>query len=183
MIRIIRKIGDSESVLQIKSLMDHPEKQVRMEALAALLSSDNKWGMVRLRELLGDPGGADFVEAAELAGRHRVSSVVPLLETIAGQRGHIKHREVAIRVLGRIGDPAVLPTLNKIARHRRIIAGKQYQRLKRVVFDTLGGYPRDAVQDLIRYGIKQKDTEIQSACNRLLRTGGKTERCEEKPPQ
>lgn len=182
MIRIIRKIGDSESVLQIKSLLDHTDRQVRMEALAALLSSDNKWGLVRLRELLGDPGGEDFVEAAELAGRHRVTSVVPLLESIAGQRGDTGHREVAIRVLGRIGDPGVLPTLNKIAR-RRIIAGKQNQHLKRVVFDTLGGYPRDAVQDLIRYGIKQKDSEIQSACKRLLRTGGKTERREEKPPE
>ncbi|MGD9364332.1 MAG: HEAT repeat domain-containing protein [Desulfobacteraceae bacterium] len=180
MIRIIRKVGDSESVLQMKSLMDHPEKRVRMEALAALLSFDNKWGLMRLRELLGDPGGADFAEAAELAGRHRVPSVVPLLESIARQRGDIAHREAALRVLGRIGDPGVLPTLNKLARRRRIIVGKQNQRLKRVVFDTLGGYPRDAVQDLIRYGIKQKDNEIQSACKRLLRTGGKTERREEK---
>lgn len=179
MIRIIRKVGDSESVLQMKSLMNHPDKQVRMEALATLLSFDNKWGLVRLRELLGDPGGADFSEAAELAGRHRVPSVVPLLESIAGHRGDIAHREVAIRVLGRIGDPGVLPTLNKIAR-RRAIVGKQNQSLKRVVFDNLDGYPRDAVQDLIRYGIRQKDNEIQSACKRLLRTVGQAERREEK---
>lgn len=174
MIRIIRKMGDSESAQQIRSMMDHKDLNVRMEALATLLKFKNKWGEVRLRDLLGDPLGDAFTRAVRLAGRYRVRAAVPQLEAIAIQRGAGASREAAIRALGRIGDPGAITTLSKIARRRWSITQKYNLHLKRVIFDTLGGYPGSAIQNLLRYGLKQKDEAIQEACRQLLRKGGQT---------
>lgn len=173
MIRIIRKMGDGASAEQIRSLMDHPDMDVRMEALKTLLEFENNWGLVRLRDLLNDPSAEGFDKAAGLAGRYRVGSVVPQLEAIAGQRGEAAPREAAIRALGHIGDPRVIPTLTKIARTRWSMAKSQIRYLKRVVFETLDGYPTEAVHHLLRLGLKQKDADIRAACERLLRQGGR----------
>lgn len=172
MIRIIRKMSDGESASQIRSLMDHEDLNVRMEALATLLKFNSKWGNIHLRELLVDPLGEAFVKAARLAGRYRVRAAVPQLEAIARQRGERESREVAIRALGRIGDPAVIVTLSKIARRRWSITQKHNLHLKRVIFDSLAGYPSSAIQNLLRYGLRQKDEAIQEACQKLLRKGG-----------
>jgi predicted transcriptional regulator len=174
MIRIIRKMGDSQSVEQIRLLMDHYDINVRMEALATLLASKNKWGLVHLRDLLGDPMGESFNKAADLAGRYRVRSVIPQLEAVAVQRGETSPRESAIRALGQIGDPEAIPALTKIARARWRFAKSQTRYLKRVVFDTLDNYPSEAVHNLLRFGLKQKDAVIRAACERLLRQGGKS---------
>lgn len=169
MIRIIRTMGDSDSAQQIKSLIDHEDPKVRAEALATLLEFKNKWGLVRLRELLCDPLDDFFATAAELAGRYRVRSVVPQLEAIAAQRSEYDPREPAIRALGQIGDPVVIPTLSQIAHRRWSMAKKQTLHLKRVVFDTLGGYPMEAVHELLRHGVRHKDEAIRTACERLFK--------------
>ena len=172
MIRIIRKMGDSASAEQVRSLMDHVDNEVRMEALATLLAFKNKWGLVRLRDLLNEPNADGFDKAAALAGEYRVRAVIPQLEAIAAQRGEAEPREAAIRALGQIGDPQVIPVLTKIARTRWSMAKSQIRHLKRVVFDTLDNYPTEAVHTLLRFGSKQKDAEIRAACERLLRQCG-----------
>jgi HEAT repeat protein len=172
MIRIIRKMGNSDSAQQIRSLMDHKDLDVRMEALATLLKFNNKWGQVHLRELLADPLGEAFAKAVQLAGRYRSRAAVSRLEAIAMHRGERQSREAAIRALGRIGDPGTIVTLSKIARRRWSFAQKHNLYLKRVIFDTLGGYPGSAIQDLLHYGLRQKDEVIQQTCRQLLRKGG-----------
>lgn len=172
MVRIIRKMGDSRSAEQIRKLMDHEDIDVRMEALATLLAFKNKWGLVRLRDLLSAPQGDAFEKAAGLAGRYRLRAMVPQLVAVASQRGDVEPREVAIRALGKIGDPAAIPVLSKIARKRWILIKAQTRHLKRTVYETLGGYPIDAVHGLLRYGLKQKDAVVRESCENLLRKGG-----------
>lgn len=173
MIRIIRKMGDSESAQQVRLLIDHKDLGVRMEALATLLQHNSKWGPVHLREFLDKPLAETFVSAAGLAGRYRVKSVVPQLEAIAAQRSESELREAAIRALGKIGDPRAIGTLTKIARHRWSMQKKKNRYLKRVVFDTLSGYPKGAIRDLLHYGLKQKDDVVRNACKKLLQKGRK----------
>lgn len=180
MIRIIRKMGDSTNAEQIRSLMDHADMDIRMEALSTLLAFKNKWGLVRLRDLLSDPMEEGFERAADLAGHYRVRAVIPQLESVAAQRGEATLRESAIRALGQIGDPKVIPTLTKIARIRWSMAKSQTRHLKRVVFGSLDHYPTDSVHSLLHLGLKQKDAVIRAASERLLRRGGR-ENADPKP--
>jgi hypothetical protein len=171
MVRIIRKMGDSESAQQVRLLIDHKNFNVRMEALATLLQHNSKWGLVYLREFLDDPLAEAFVGAAGLAGRYRVKSAVPQLEAIAAQRIETELREAAIRALGKIGDPRAVGTLAKIARRRWSMPIKKNRYLRRVVFDSLDGYPKETIRDLLHYGLKQKDDVVRAACKRLLQKG------------
>lgn len=167
MVRIIREMGDVKSAEQVQPLTSHHDLDVRMEALATLITFENKWSVVRLRELLNDTSSEAFHKAAELAGRYKVHAVVPQLEEIVLRRVDLEVRESALRALGEIGEPRSIAVLNKIAR-RWSISKKQNQRVKRIVFKTLEGYPKEAVKELLSYGMKQKDVVIKSICERLL---------------
>jgi HEAT repeat protein len=171
MVRIIRKMGTDENVGQIRKLIDHENLNVRMEVLAALLQHQNKWGGVHLRELLNDPAAEDFIHAIELAGRYRVGSAVPQLEAIAIQRGEIEFRQAAIHALGRIGDPRAVAQLFNMVRRRRLFVNDKNKQLIRVIFETLNGYPKDTVQDLLHYGLKHKDPAVRDVCKQMLRDG------------
>jgi hypothetical protein len=71
--------------------------------------------------------------------------------------------------LGRLGDSACVPELEKIAKRRRLFAQKKLRQLKQVMFESLGGYPFKDVEHLIMMGIKQKDASIRQTCRKLLR--------------
>jgi hypothetical protein len=171
LLRMIRKIGDTESAQQVRSLLDHQDPDVRLEALATLLKFNNKWGQVRLREMLSRTQEAEFRPALDLTGEYRVREVVPQLISYCRQGGDLELREAALRALGRIGDSRAIPALTQLAHRRWGISKKQIGHLKRVLYDTLEGYPFGEIKHLLHYGLKQKDAVIQSACHKLLRQG------------
>jgi hypothetical protein len=171
MIRIIRTMGDGESAQQVRSLLDHGDPDIRMEALATLLKFQNKWGLIRLRELLLQPAKLEFKPALDLAGEYRVREVVPQLLTFLKQRGDPEVREATLYALGRIGDSRAIPHLTRLAHRRWSISKKQIDRLKRVLYDTLGGYPFGEIKHLLHLGLKQKDASIQAVCRKFLREG------------
>ena len=174
MLWLLRKMGDAESAQQVRALLDHPDFEVRIEALATLLKFKNKWGLIRLREWIDQPMEAGFLPALRLAGAYRVREVVPELTAIVQQRRDLAHREAALRTLGQIGDARALPVLNKLARRRWSMSRKQTDHLRRVVFETLAGYPMGQVKALLHEGLKRKDAAIQDICRRLLREGTRT---------
>jgi hypothetical protein len=171
MLWILRKMGDGESAQQVRSLLDHPDFEVRVDALATLLKFKNKWGLIRLREWIDLPMEAGFMPALHLAGAYRVREVVPELTAIVEQRRDLAHREAALRALGHIGDVRALPVLNRLAHRRWSMARKQIGHLQRVVFETLAGYPKGQVKELLHEGLKKKDAAIQDVCRKLLREG------------
>ena len=175
MLRIIRKMGDGESAQQVRSLLEHPDDDIRMEALATLLKFRNKWGLIRLRELLSQPTDPGFMPALKSAGDYRVRDVVPELLAILEQRRDPEQREAALRALGRIGDTRALPVLTKLAHKRWGFSMRQIQRLQQALYETLEGYPMGEIRELLHYGLKQKDAVIQTACRNLLREATRSE--------
>lgn len=171
MVRIIRLMGNGESAQQVRSLLDHDNPEVRMEALATLLKFNNKWGLIRLRDLVAQPAEIDFKSALELAGAYGVREVVPQLLLHLKQRGDPELREAILQALGRIGDSRAIPALTQFAQRRWGISKKQIDRLKQVLYSTLGGYPFGEIKHLLHLGLKQKDENIQAVCRKLLREG------------
>ena len=173
MLRIIQKMGNNESAQQVRSLLDHEDLEVRITALATLLEFNNSWGLIRLREYLARPLELEFKPALGLAGDYRVQAVVPQLLSVFEQRRDLELREATLRALGRIGDCRAIPALAKLAHRRWSISKKQTDHLKRVLYETLGDYPLGEVKHLLHFGLKQKDSAIQAACQKLLREGTK----------
>ncbi len=177
MVRVVRRLGDDKSAEQVKTLMDHGNPDVRMEALATLLKLNNKWGLIRLRELINEPWSESVQQAFELAGRYKVREVVPNLIAYVQRRGALKvdveRRAAALRALGGIGDSRAIPALTNLAHRRWTMARKHLRHLKEVLFESLAGYPHSEVKALLHFGFKQKNEVIRNACEDMLRSGSK----------
>ena len=169
MIHIVRRHGDSQSAEHLRSLLEHSDDGIRMEALGTLLRFNNKWGLIRLRELINATWSDRTQQAIALAGTYRVTDVVPILIDFAQRWGDAQRQEDSIRALGRIGDARAVPVLDKLARRRWSMSKKQRLHLKQVVFKSLDGYASQDILDLLHFGIKEKDTTIRSGCEKLLR--------------
>ncbi len=173
LLKVIGRFGAPADADAVRPLLEHAEGRVRMEALSTLVRHRNPWGLLRLRELVNAEWSPATERAVEMAGRFRVKELIPSLTAMVRRRGSVAieypRRAAALRALGRIGDPGSLAVLRKLARRRGMFSGKLLIELKRTLFESLGGYPSQAANELIRYGLKHKDEVIQEICRRLLR--------------
>ncbi len=170
MVRIIRRVGDEDTVEQLKPLLAHDSMSVRMEALATLLKFNNKWGLIRLRELLDTVWSEEVRQAVGLAGRYGVREAVPQLIGYLQRRGEMDRKEAALAALGRIGDPSALPALKQLAHLRWTLNKKKTRRLQRVLYENLEGYALKDIKDLLYWGMRQREPAVRSACERRFRT-------------
>jgi HEAT repeat protein len=112
--------------------------------------------------------------AMQLAGMYKVREVVPLLAEIAQRIGgpreaDLERREAALQTLGAIGDPRAMAALTHIAGRRWSLAPKVLGRLKRVLYESLEGYPYEAARELLHQGLRQKNSDIAAICERLMK--------------
>lgn len=174
MLVIIRLFGGEEDADSIRGLLAHADAEVRHEALATLLNFNNHWGIAHLRQMLAGEWSEPAARAMQLAGMYKVQEVVPLLAEIAQRIGgpreaDLERREAALRTLGAIGDPRAMAALTHIAERRWSLAPKVLGRLKRVLYESLEGYPYEAVRELLHQGLRQKNSEIATICERLMK--------------
>ncbi len=173
MLSIVRHFGTGQESERVKFLLDHEKEQVRMAALSTLLHFGNPWGILRLREMLNDQWSDTMHKAIDMAGRCKVGEAVPLLLGFVKRPGpmgpDIEGREAALRALGAIGDTQVLPELSKMVHRRWSLSRRHLNHLKRVLFESLDGYPYEAVKELVHVGLRQKDRHIYETCEQLVR--------------
>ena len=173
MLKMVRKLAADQNIDGIKTLLDHSDPKVRREALATLLKLKNVWGTLRLRDLLNEPWSPIVHDAIELAGKYKVMEVSQALLALVLRKGplgtDIGRRTSALKALGAIGDIQTLPQLKRLARRKGFIAKKYLLQLKRVLFQSLDGFPYEAIKDLLHYGVNQSDAIIHSECKHILR--------------
>jgi HEAT repeat protein len=169
MIQIVRRLGDQQSAESLRSMLEHADIGIRLEALGTLLRFKNNWGLIRLRELIDAPWSDFTKQAIALAGDYKVKEVVSILIAYAQRRRDVQRQEASIRALGRIGDARAVPVLDKLARRRWSLSKKHQLHLKQVIFESLGGYAAQDILDLLHFGIKQKDAAIRSNSEKMLR--------------
>lgn len=169
MIQIVRRQGDPESAEQLRILLEHDSIDIRMEALSTLLRFKNKWGLIRLRELIDAPWTDLTQQAIGLAGVNKVTDVVPILIAFVQRRGDALRQEASLRALGQIGDARAIPVIEKLARRRWTLSQKHRRHLQHVIYESLDGYAAADINDLLHYGIKQDDDYIRHICEVRLR--------------
>ncbi|RJQ84620.1 MAG: hypothetical protein C4519_04595 [Desulfobacteraceae bacterium] len=175
MLEVVRRFGSAEHAEGIKALLAHRVEDVRMEALATLLRFNNAWGVLRVRELMAQQWSPSAQKAIQLCGYYKIKEAVPALLALIERAGSlgadIERREAAMRALGQIGDPGCLANLSRIARRRWSLSPKPLLHLKRVLFESLEGFPFEAVKELLHIGLRQKDHVIAATCERAMKRG------------
>ncbi|OGW39627.1 MAG: hypothetical protein A2X58_02040 [Nitrospirae bacterium GWC2_56_14] len=169
---LIRRVGTPSSIPQVKQLLRHKDPTVRMEALSTLLKFKDAGATKLLREALRaeDPDVAS--QAVGLAGQYRVQEVTTdilarIKRVILFEADYTVNEEI-IRALGEIGDVRAVPDLAKLARSGWTLYPQRQMRMKEVLFESLGRYPREAIADLIRIGEQLNNDTIKRACKKLM---------------
>jgi HEAT repeat protein len=169
---VLRQLKMVEAGVHLRPLIENADNDVRLAALAALLSFRDPWGIVALRRFLGLKNRAVAATAVGLAGEYRVTEVVP--DLVAGIRRAIFRKstftrnETIIKALGKIGDPAALPLLSKLARSVWPLFPRRMKHLKQTVYRSLEGYPRQRIQPLVNIGLHASDDAVRQICSLLV---------------
>jgi hypothetical protein len=172
LLMLIRRVGTASSIPHVKQLLRHKDQTVRMEALSTLLKFKDPGAIKLLREAIRaeDPDVAS--QAVVLSGQYRVQKVTTdilarIKRVILFEADYTVNEEI-IRALGEIGDVRAIPDLIKLARSGWALYPQRLLKMKEVLFESLGRYPREAIADLIRAGEQMNNDTIRRACKKLM---------------
>ncbi|MDH4161594.1 MAG: HEAT repeat domain-containing protein [Nitrospirota bacterium] len=171
LLMLIRWGWDASVVNSIRPLARHKERQVRLEAVTALLRFHDAAAIPALRALIADDDPDVAAQAAAIAGQYRVRAVVDLLHGKLKKaiffESDYRDNEDVIRVLGEIGDTNSVPELERIAKGGWPLFPQSRDRMKAVLFESLGRYPRSDIAGLIAIGMQSGNPRIMRAASRL----------------
>jgi HEAT repeat protein len=166
MLLLLRRVGDSRSVLAVRRCVDHPDLRVRLEAIHTLFAFDRDVPRELLRRALHDPDLRQAEAAMELAGKYGIAEAVePIVSYLAAWDPFGKRRAVrlkAIRALAAIGDPAALAGLGRF--RSRFALPRPALEERRELFRTLPAYPEASYGSWIESGLRSRDPEIRRLC-------------------
>jgi hypothetical protein len=178
MIVLLHRVGDRSALTAIRLTAAHHDLRVRLEAIKWLLAYDPEVPRDLLEKAINDPDLKLAEAAIVLAGSYGIKeAAAPLLAIVAGFDVLGKRRSLrikALKALGDLGDPAVLPRLDHYFRSPLLTMVSLEER--RAAFRSLPLYPPEARRPYVERGLRTRDPEIRRFCERLEREHPPVER-------
>ena len=169
MIVLLQRVGDRSALASIRRAADHHDLRVRLEAIKWLLAYDPEVPRDLLEKAINDPDLKLAEAAIVLAGSYGIKEAAdPLLAIVDGYDLLGKRRTLrikALKALGDLGDPAVLPRLDRYFRSPMLTMVSLEER--RAAFRSLPLYPPEARRPYVERGLRARDLEIRRICERL----------------
>jgi hypothetical protein len=171
LLMLIRRVGTAAVVPAVKPLLTHADPKVKLEALSVMLRFRDREAISLLRQEINSKDLDVSSAAVLLAGQFRVAEAAEdiqglLKRTILFETDYGVNEEL-IRALGEIGDPRVVPDLEKMARAGWSLHPTSHARMKLTLFESLGRYPKESVAELLRIGERSGDGRIRTLCRKL----------------
>lgn len=171
MVKLIRKIGSEASVSHVEHLLNHQDTGVRIAAIDLVLTFGKSSGILALHRLLYSEESQEVFRALFLVGKFRLKESTTLLVRMINNRPlsklDIDLNEGIIQTLGKIGDAAVVPTLEKLVHSKWSIHPGRMHRMKMAIFESLAGYPYQSVEGLLKVGLTSRSNHIRNLCGML----------------
>ncbi|MBI5639707.1 MAG: HEAT repeat domain-containing protein [Nitrospirae bacterium] len=172
MIYLIREAGDIKYARHIRRFAKDPDNKICVEAVKTLMHfrTPDAFSHVKLYLQGEDPEMKE--QLVRLAGQYKYTEAVPYLlelfkkKNILGTESYYKTS--LVKALGEIGDPRALPDLMKLYRSKTFLYKSALEDLKTEIFRNLQNYPPDAAAPLLEAGLKSKNSEIRSICEKLM---------------
>ena len=169
---LIRRAGNQTSIPYVKQLVKHRDLTVRMEALGTLLHFKDPESVKLLRDTIRSKDPDVASHAVALAGQYRVHEVTEdvlsrLKRVILFESDYAVNEEI-ISALGEIGDVHAIPDLEKLARASWSLYPQGLMRMKELLFESLGRYPRASIGNLLKIGERLGSEKIRMACRKLM---------------
>ena len=171
MIVLLQRVGERSALADVRRTAGHHDLRVRLEAIKWLLAYDPEVPRDLLEKAINDPDPKLAEAAIVLAGSYGIKEAAdPLLAIVDGYDLLGKRRTLrvkALKALGDLGDPAVLPELDHYFRSPMFTMVSLEER--RAAFRSLPLYPPEARRPYVEKGLRARDPEIRRICERLDR--------------
>lgn len=171
---ILCQLDDPSVLSPIYGLLSHPDSRVRYEVLRTFLSfKDPRADDVLLRELdSGDPDRS--LKAISLVGMTQNKKVFERLVGFIKKRGlgktDVEIKKASVHALAEIGDPAVLPVLQKLLRSFSLFSRQKLMLLKGEIVTSLTGYPADDVFPILQKISRSRPGELAVKAAAAIKT-------------
>lgn len=170
MVVLLRAVNDRTSLPEIRRNARHPDMRVRLEAIKTLLNFDSSVPRGLLEEAIHDPDPKMAETAISLVGSYGIQEGVDLLlELLEGRDVFGRSRPLrirAIKALGELAEPTVLPRIEHLFRESLLPWPSREER--RAAYESLAGYPTQARLAFVEKGIRSRDSHIRDICRRLV---------------
>ncbi len=171
MIALLRTVGDRQSLSKIRTLTDHQDIRVRLEAIKSLFSFESRVSIDLLRKAISDPDPKVAETAIMLCGNYGIDEAEdPLVEMLVRRDWFGRHRSArlkALRALAELGRPTTLDKLAPVLRDRFFSHAHPEER--RFAYEMLEHYPQEARSGWVEYGRSSRDATIREIARRLGR--------------
>lgn len=172
MIALLRKVGDKNSLPEVRKCTGSSDLRVRLEAIKTLLTFDPKVPRELLDKAILDPDPKLAEPAVVLVGQYAIQEAKDPLVSILlhwdlfGAKRSLRLK--TLRALADLGDPAVLPRLGRFFRDGLLPPVALEER--RAAFRSLEAYPAESRRPLVERGLKSRDPLIRDVCQRLAKS-------------
>lgn len=172
LIVLLRTLKARESVDRLRPFLHHDNPELQTETLETLLQFGDAMALSLVRKMINARRSEQALRGIELAGKHRVSQLVPelvvKLKRFIVFKSDITMNRAIILALSQIGEPEALPWLKKVASVSWPFYTREITRMKVTLFKSLKHYPPEAAQPLLIMGRDMRDKEISMACHALM---------------
>ena len=169
MIVMLRSVNDKTSLPEIRKLSQHPDLRVRMEAIKSLFTLDTGVSSELLENVIHDADPKVAETAVALVGNYGIKEgIQPLLRILQGSDFWRRRRSLrvkAIRALGELGDPIVLPDLERFFREPFFLWPAREERF--AAWESLSGYPPEERSEFVERGMASREAQVRQICSQL----------------
>ena len=169
---LVQHLGLQGTIRLLHPLLDNEDTNIRLQVLNLLLPINDEEAVATLVSMLESKNEHIVESALEICNNHSIAACVPnllkLLEYQFVKQTALERNRKLFLILGRIGDPQALPSLEKIAFTKWPFLRQQVSTMKRILFYSLKGYRNKDRIHLVEKGMKIKDEEIRKICKTLL---------------
>lgn len=168
LLKLIQACGGNTSSYQVRRLLKSSHSEVRMEAIKALLKSKDPAAVTALQKLLHANSKTTVSQALNIIQEYDVQELAPdlasLLKTLFISKVILERNKAILSTLGTLGNVNVLPALKKTAFSRFSFNPQHLRQTQEFLYNTLIGYPRSSVQELVLRGLRSKNKIIRGIC-------------------
>ncbi len=163
---LLAEFGGEDAVAELMGTLAHEHPRVRREAVLGLARLGSEDAGVLLLGKLEDPDAGVRAAAVMGLGALEVERAVrPLLELLGREEDEDLVVDI-LRALGRLGDPGVVPAVEK--RARGTLFSKPSLPVRVAAYRALAAIGTPHAMDVLREGAEDRDPEVKRTARALL---------------
>jgi HEAT repeats len=173
MVILLRRFGDPAVVRHLRTISEHSHPKVRQELIRSLFAFNHAEADYLLQKEFRSPDRERVLTAIQLAEQSRNPGTVECLRKILTIKlfpmAEYDLKQAAVKTLGKIANPLILPDLERILNQKSLFASTLLKRLKTDIVQSLENYRGSEVRSLLEKITRSGTGEIAPVAADLLK--------------